>query len=52
MKEEMNKQAKKAKWHMWAQRKRNIRVFLFKKDTQDRDKPKHGEEAQQEVKLT
>ena len=35
----MNKSAKKAKWQIWAKRQINPRVFLFKKETQNRDKP-------------
>ena len=50
-KEEMNKFAKKAKIQVSAKRKKNIRdFFFFLKETQIRDKPKHGEEAKQEVK--
>ena len=48
----MNKFAKKAKIQVSAKRKTNIRdsFFFLKKETQIRDKPKHGEEAKQEVK--
>ena len=46
----MNNFAKKAKIQVSARRKTNIRDL--KKETQIRDKPKHGEEAKQEVKLT
>ena len=38
-KEEMNKSAKNTKWQIWAKRQTNLRVFLFKKETQNRDKP-------------
>ena len=46
---------KKAKIQASARRKTNIRDLKKKKkkkETQIRDKPKHGEEAKQEVKLT
>ena len=46
----MNKFAKKAKIQVSAKRKTNIRDFFLKKEAQIRDKPKHGEEAKQEVK--
>ena len=45
----MNNFAKKAKIQVSARRKTNIRDL--KKETQIRDKPKHGEEAKQELKL-
>ena len=49
----MNNFAKKAKIQVSARRKTNIRdLKIKKKETQIRDKSKHGEEAKQEVKLT
>ena len=52
----MNNFAKKAKRQVSAKRKTNISDLIKKKkkkkETQIRDKPKHGEEAKQEVKLT
>ena len=37
--EDMNKLAKNAKWQICAKRQTNLRVFVFKKETQNRDKP-------------
>ena len=49
----MNNFAKKAKRQVSAKRKTNISDLIKKKkETQIRDKPKHGEEAKQKVKLT
>ena len=52
----MNNFAKKAKRQVSAKRKTNISDLIKKKkkkkkETQIRDKPKHGEEAKQELKL-
>ena len=53
----MNNFAKKAKRQVSAKRKTNISDLIKKKkkkkrETQIRDKPKHGEEAKQKVTLT
>ena len=51
----MNNFAKKAKRQVSAKRKTNISDLIKKKkkkETQIRDKPKHGEEAKHKVKLT
>ena len=53
----MNNFAKKEKREVSAKRKTNISDLIKKKkkkkkETQIRDKPKHGEEAKQKVKLT
>ena len=50
----MNNFAKKEKIQVSARRKTNIRDLKKKKkkETQIRDKPKHGEEAKQKVTLT